>query len=149
MNKTPGRPLFLAGNIVLLLLGIVHLLPFFASNLVPPGNQIEIEVHRALHALKYDMGPFHATGWHTTQLLSGSYSTLVIFVAILNFFTMGPMIAAGCFRTLTIVNLIFTAILLGITLVYQFPPPMVFSLVALILFGVSLMRQRPAPQPAI
>jgi hypothetical protein len=148
MNRIPGRRLFIAGNIVLLLLGIVHLLPFIQSNFVPPGTEIERDIHRALHSLKLDMGPFHATGWHTVQLLSASYSTLVLFVAVLNLSIMGAATVAGVSRTLIIVNVVFTGILFAVTLVYQFPPPMVFTAVAEILFVSALIKQRPTPQPA-
>ena len=148
MNKTRGRRWFIAGSIALLVFGSVHLLAVYQSLFVPPSTPAEIEADRALAALKMDMGPFHPTGWHTVNILNSSYSALLLYVGVLNLVALGPAIAAGRLRKLTVVNIVFVAILLTIVLALQFPPPALFAAITLVLFAVSWFRQSDAESSA-
>lgn len=141
MNNTRGRRTFIAGSIGLLVFGCVHLLAVYKSFFVAPSTPVEIEVDRALRALKMDMGPFHPTGRHTVNILNTSYSALLLYAGVMNLVAVGPVIAAGRLRKLTIVNIFFVAVLMAIPLSLQFPPPALFAAIVLILFVVSLFRQ--------
>lgn len=136
-----GRRTFIAGAIGLLVFGGVHLLAVYQSLLVSPSTTAEVEADRALRALKMDMGPFHPTGWHTVNILNSSYSALLLYAGVLNLVSVGPAVAAGRLRILTVVNIVFVAILLTIVLALQFPPPALFAAITLILFLASFLRQ--------
>ncbi len=142
MPPTPGRKLFVAGCITLLLFSTVHLIPFVQSIIVAPVSPLEVEAHRAMTAFKVDLGPFHTDFGLLVKLLSASYSVLLYFVVALNFVALKPVIAAGRLKTLALVNAVFSAILLATALLCRFPPPAVFSLVALVLFAMSAFRAR-------
>jgi hypothetical protein len=141
MNATPGRRLFIAACIVLLLFGCTHLVTVVRSKVVPLTDPLQIEADRAMQAVTIDMGPFHTNAAMLMHLLSASYSTLLLGLATINLVTLRGAIALRRFRALTIVNIIIAGALLTITIIYQFPPPMVFSLVAAVLFMASLIRQ--------
>jgi hypothetical protein len=137
---TPGRRLFLAGCITLVIFSTVHLIPFFHSILAEPTDPLEVEASRALAAVAVDMGPFHSNFGKLVHLLSASYSVLLYFVAALNFAALPSVAAAGRLRRLAMVNAAFVAVLLAIALAYQFPPPGVFALIALLLFVAAFVR---------
>ena len=141
-TAAPGKRLFIAGCIVLLLFSAVHMIPMFSDMFVEPTKPAEIEAKRAMAAVVIDMGPFHTNWAKLTQLLSASYSTLLFFVVALNLVALPAIIAQGRLRALAMVNVIFVAILLGIALVYQFPPPAVFALTAEVLFVGAVIRGR-------
>lgn len=136
----PGRRLFIAGNVVLLLFSAVHMIPMFMDLFNEPTKPLEIEARRAMSAVAVDLGPFHTTMLGLNRLLSASYSALLFFVVAINFVTIEPVIAFGRLRTLAVVNLLFSAIMLAIALIYRFPPPAVFSLMAVIFFAMSGAR---------
>jgi hypothetical protein len=52
-------------------------------------------------------------------------------------------VASRRFRAATWANVVFVGLLLAVTVVYQFPPPMIFLAVALLLLVASLLRQAP------
>lgn len=137
----PGRGLFVAGTVVKLLFGLVHLLAVYQGNFGAPEGELEAEARRAARALTVDMGPFHTDAYQLTQLLSASYSALLLFVGVLNLRMLRPAIAFGSLRDLTIVNLVFTGVLTGLTIIYRFPPPMIIAGAAFVCFLVSLIRQ--------
>lgn len=141
-TPAPGRKPFVAGCIVLLLFSSIHLVPFVQSIAVAPADPLELEAHRAMEAVKVDMGPFHTDFGLLVKLLSASYSVLLYFVAAVDLVALRPVIAAGRLKTLALVNAIFAAILLAICLLCRFPPPAVFALVALVLFALSALRAR-------
>ena len=146
MSATPGRRPFIAACIVLILFGGTHMLTFLRALFVPLTDPLQIEADRAMRAVTLDMGPFHTNAAMLMHLLSASYSPLLIGLATINLIALAGAIAQGRLRALTIANIFLVGLLLAVTIIYQFPPPMVFSLVAVILFLVSLMRQR-RPQP--
>ncbi len=148
-NATPGRRTFMAGAIGLLVFGSVHLLAIYKGLVVGPTTPAEVAINNAEKAFKVlDAGPFHATGWHTMNILNSSYSALLLYAGVLNLIAVGPAVATGRLRKLTMVNIVFVAVLLAITLIFQFPPPGLFAAMTLILFVVSLMRQGSASRPA-
>jgi hypothetical protein len=136
----PGKRLFVAGNIVLLLFSAVHMIPMFFDFFVAPTKPLEIEAKRALAAVVIDMGPFHTHWGKLNQLLSASYSTLLFFVVALNFVALPAVAAHGRLRALALVNAIFVGALLAICLICRFPPPAVFCLIAEVLFVGSAVR---------
>src|SRR5262245_32051384 len=143
--RTPGKRLFIAGTIVLALFSAVHMIPMFNDIFGEPTKPDEIEAKRAMAAVVIDMGPFHTNWAKLHQLLSASYSALLFFVVALNLVGLPAVCAPpphGRLRALALVNVIFVAVLLIIALIYQFPPPGVFALIALILFLGAWIRAR-------
>jgi hypothetical protein len=140
----PGRRLFRAGAIGYLVFAGVHLTAFLRSILVAPTDPLQTEAERALRAVVLDMGPFHTHFGHLVRLLSASYSTLLLFVGVLNLVALPAAVAHGRLRALTLVNLAFCGLLLALAAVVRFPPPMVFALVIEVLFALSLVAQRRA-----
>jgi hypothetical protein len=141
--RTPGKRLFIAGSIVLLLFGAVHMIPMLNDILVERTKPLEVEAKRAMAAVAVDMGPFHTNWAQLNQLLSVSYSTLLFFVAALNLVALPAVCAPPPYsrlRALAIVNAIFVAILLATAANYRFPPPGVFSVIAEILFLGAAIR---------
>jgi len=138
--KTPGRHLFIAGCSTLLLFSAVHMIPMFFAIFVEPTKPIEVEAKRAMTAVAVDMGPFHTTWAGLSQLLSASYSALLFFVGALNLVALPAIIAHGRLRAMATVNVIFVGILLIIAVIYQFPPPGVFSLIAEVFFIAAMVR---------
>jgi hypothetical protein len=137
-----GRKSFIGGSVVLILFGAVHLLAVYHANFHPPANEQEAEIKRMESEYKIPMGPFTATGWGCVQILNSGYSVLLLWVGVLNLLVMRPAIAAGRLRAIAVCNIVFVAILLAITVVFQLPPPMVFNATALVLFGVSWWMQK-------
>lgn len=142
MMPHPGRKTFLAGTIVLILFGAVHLLAVYHANFNPPATEQEAEIKRLESQYSIAMGPFKATGWGCVQILNSSYSVLLLYAGVLNLLAMRPAIAMGRLRAITLCNIVFVAILLAITMIFQLPPPMLFNATALVLFGVSWWKQR-------
>lgn len=143
MPKTAGKGLFIAGTITLIVFSAVHMIPMFIFMFVEPTKPVEIEAKRAMAAVAVDMGPFHTSWYGLNQLLSASYSALLFFVGALNLVALPAVVAHGRLRAMATVNAIFAGVLLAISLIYRFPPPGVFSLVALAFFIAATVRARP------
>lgn len=143
-TKIPGKHLFLAGCTTLVLFSTVHLVPMFILMFVEPTVPTEIEAKRAMAAVNVDMGPFHTTLYGLNQLLSASYSALLFFVAAVNLVALPAVIAHGRMRALALVNVVFVGVLLIIAVIYQFPPPGVFSLIAEMFFLGAWFRAKPS-----
>src|SRR5262245_48376153 len=141
-SGTPGKRLFIAGCITLFVFSAVHMIPMFADILSEPTKPAEIEAKRAMSAVAVDMGPFHSNWAKLTQLLSVSYSALLFFVVALNLVALPAVIAHSRLWALSLVNTIFVGILLATSVIFQFPPPGVFSLVAAILFLSAMTKAR-------
>jgi hypothetical protein len=142
--KTSGQRLFIAGCITLLLFSAVHMIPMFFFMFVEPTKPVEVEAKRAMAAVTVDMGPFHTSWLGLNRLLSASYSTLLLFVAALNLVALPGVIAHGRLRAMAKVNVIFVGILLALAVIYRFPPPGVFCLIAEVFFIAAMVRARPA-----
>ena len=143
--NTPGKRPFLAGCITLLLFTATHMITMFVNLFVEPTKPVEVEATRAMAAVAVDMGPFHTSWLGLNRLLSASYSTLLLFVAALNLVALPVVVAHGRLRAMAMVNVIFVGILLAIAVIYQFPPPGVFCLIAEVFFIAALVRATPAP----
>jgi hypothetical protein len=143
-TTAPGSRLFRAGAIGYLVFAGVHFTAFLHSVLAAPTDPLQIEAERALRAVAVDMGPFHTHFGLLVQLLSASYSTLLLFVGALNIVALPAAAAHGRLRALTLVNLGFCGLLLVLSAVVRFPPPMLFALVIEVLFAISLVAQRRA-----
>ena len=139
-----GRGLFRAGAIGYFVFAGVHFTAFLHSILVQPTDPLQIEADRALRAVAVDMGPFHTHFANLVRLLSASYSTLLVFVGVLNLVALPAAAAHGRVRALTWVNVVFCGLLLALSAAVRFPPPMVFTLILSILFASSLLAQRRA-----
>lgn len=87
------------------------------------------------------IGPFTASAWGGMQILNASYSVLLLYAGTLNLLAMRPAAQTGRLRALTTCNVLFVAMLLGITILFQFPPPMLFAGTTLIFFCVSWWKQ--------
>ncbi len=138
--KTPGKGLFIAGCVTLLLFSVVHMIPMFADIFTEPSKPAEIEAKRAMAAVAVDIGPFHSDWAKLNQLLSVSYSALLFFVVALNLVALPAIIAHGRLRAMATVNVIFVGILLSTSVIYRFPPPGVFALVGEVFFIAALFR---------
>jgi hypothetical protein len=141
-TTAPGSRQFRAGAIGYLVFAAVHLMAFLQSVLVAPTDPLQIEADRALRAVAVDLGPFHTHFGLLVQLLSASYSTLLLFVGVLNLVALPAAVAHGRLRALTLVNLVFCGLLLMLGVAVRFPPPTVFALVIEILFALSWVAQR-------
>ena len=142
MQSKMGHRTFLAGTIVLVMFGSVHLLAVYQGNFVPPADDREAEIKRLASEYTMTMGPFKPSAWGGMQILNSSYSVLLIYAGVLNLSAMRLAAQGGRLKALTICNIFFVSLLLLITIVFQFPPPMLFAATALILFGVSWVKQR-------
>jgi len=140
--STPGRGFFIAGCVTLFLFSAVHMIPMFISIFTEPTAPAEIEAKRAMTAVAVDIGPFHANWAGLNQLLSVSYSALLFFVVALDFVALPAVIAHGRLRAMAAVNAIFVGILLATAVIYQFPPPGVFSLVAMVCFVLAAVKAK-------
>jgi len=140
-NAVSGRKTFLAGSIVFLLFAAVHGLAVYDTNFNPPRDEKLAEIQTATKAYVITMGPFKPSVFGLTQILSLSYTTFLLYFGTINLLALRPAAQAGRLRALTLCNILFVAMLFGITILYQFPPPMLFSGVALALFCVSWWKQ--------
>jgi len=127
---------------MLILFGGVHVLAVYDANFNVPADPKMAEIDRLAKAYTIPMGPCTPTAFGLIQILSVSYSLLLIYAGVLNLLAMGPAMRAGRLRALAMCNILFIALLLGVLVVYQFPPPMLFAGTALVLFGVSWVKQR-------
>lgn len=138
----PGQRTFLGAAMGLVLFGLVHLLTVYNANFGPPRSAAEAELRRMMMDLQMQIGPMRPSAWDAVQILNASYSVLLLYAETLNLLVLGVVVAHGKLRTLTIANLVFTGLLLVITIAYQFPPPMVIAIIVFALFALSLYQQR-------
>jgi hypothetical protein len=136
-----GRRTFLAGAIGWLAFGAVHLLAVYHAYFAPPRGAAEANLKAAALQVREKMGPFEPTAWGGIQILNASYSILLLFVGALNLVVLRPTAEYGRLRALTLLNMLLAALLMTVTIIYQFPPPMILAGVIGALFIVSLLRQ--------
>lgn len=135
-----GRGCFIAGSIVLILFSLVHMIPTCYDIFVEPTEPAEIAAKEAMAAVTVDIGPFQTHLGKLHLLLSMSYSALLLFVGVANLVALPAVVAHGSLRNLALVNVLFTSILLAISLGCLFPPPAAFSLVAESLFALAMAQ---------
>ncbi|MBL8761655.1 MAG: hypothetical protein JNL50_10170 [Phycisphaerae bacterium] len=132
-----GRRSFIAGCVVLILFSSVHTIPMFIGLFSEPTAPLEVEARRAMTAVAVDIGPIRSDWTKLNHLLSTSYSALLYFVAAVNLVALPAVIAHGRLRALAVVNMVFSAVLLGLSAVFMFPPPGVFALAAAVCFACA------------
>jgi len=142
MQSKSGYKTFLAGAIALIVFGAMHLLAVYNANFREPTDPKMAEISAAAKAHIIELGPFTPSAWGTMQILNGSYSVLLIYAGVLNLSVMRVAAQAGRLKGLTVCNIFFVALLLLITIIFQFPPPMLFAGIALTLFSASWAKQR-------
>ncbi|MGE0480971.1 MAG: hypothetical protein AB7Q17_10920 [Phycisphaerae bacterium] len=147
MAGTPGVRWFRAGAITLLVFAIVHGLAIYEANFAEPRTDAARAVKQAARAHQAQLGPFLATAWGGMQILNTSYSILLCFVGLLDLVAVKDA-AAPRVRTLAAVNMGLAAALAGVALLYQFPPPAVFALAALVCFTIAWRRTIRVSNPA-
>lgn len=142
-QRVHGRKTFWAGALVLVLFGAVHLLAVYEANFTMPTDPAELKLRTELqNGVIFEAGPIRATAAGAVQILSASYSVLLMQAGVLNLLMARVAAEHGRLRKLTAANIVFVGLLLVITVIFQFPPPMVFAAAAWILFVVSLVQQR-------
>ena len=144
-----GGRTFVAGTIVLLLFGGTHLTAVYSAMTTPPRTPQEQVLDKAMReTVLIPDSPVKTTAHDAMQILSGSYSTLLIFVAVVDLLCWRAMAGAGRRGRLALVNMLFSTILAIIPALALFPPPMAFSMIAAGLFAFSLLAQR-APAASV
>jgi len=138
-----GRRTFVAASVALLVFGAVHVLRIYADNFAPPRTLQEAELRAMMKSFGVPFGNLYPTAWSANQILSASYSILLIWTGTLNLLLLRAAAATGLLRTLTRVNVIFIGLLLIVTIFWEFPPPMLLAGIVFLLFLASLMRQAP------
>ncbi|NOT01277.1 MAG: hypothetical protein HOP29_11685 [Phycisphaerales bacterium] len=138
----PGRRTFIAGSVVLILFGAVHVLAVYQANFTTQPDPKLAEIDAAAKAYTVRLGPFSPTAFGGIQILNSSYSVLLIYAGVLNLLVLRAASQAGRLKAITVCNVVFVGLLLGITILFQFPPPMLFAATAFVLFGVSWAKQR-------
>ena len=134
-----GKRSFVAATVVLFLFAAAHSLAVVQDNFRETAPE-DLPVRQALEGRQIPLGPFTMTGWGALQTLNSSYTVFLLYVAVLDLLLLGPAIRAGQLRALACVNAAFCAVLGGITLIFEIPPPMVFAFAATALFVVSAVR---------
>lgn len=142
-----GRRTFVAASAALLFFGAVHVLRIYTDNFAPPRTLQEAELRAMMKSFGVPFGNLFPTAWGANQILSASYSILLIWTGTLNLLLLRAAATAGLLRTLTRVNVIFIGLVLIVTIYWEFPPPMLFAGIVFLLFLASLMRQAPRPAP--
>lgn len=140
-GKVRGRGTFIAGAIALLIMAGFHSLAVINTEFGEPLSEADAAWRQAARDVDLTVGPLEATAWGASQILSASYCVLLVQAAAISLLCLRPMIEQKRLRSLTLANLIFTALLLAIAIAYQFAPPIVFTAVAFLLFAASLYRQ--------
>lgn len=145
-----GARTFIAGAIVLLLFGGTHLSAVYISATTPPSTPQEQILDKVMReTVLIPDSSIKTTTHDAMEILSRSYSTLLIFVAIVDLLCWRAMAAVGRLRRLALVNLIFSIILAILPALALFPPPMAFSTIAALLFGYSWLAQRAPTQDTV
>lgn len=135
---------FRAATWVLVALASVHLIPVVQSNFVPPTTEPEMRLKELALSIRQKMGPLEPTVWGGIQILNISYSVLVFFVAAVNLATARAVSTAGGLAGLSAINAAFCVLLTAIPLLFQFPPPAIFALIAAVLYAVAWRKSRGA-----
>lgn len=146
----PGRRWFIAGAVILVLFGAIHVLAIFQGLMAAPpdptkmtGAELEMaHLDETAKGVKQRLGPFEFSAWCLFQILNSSFSLLLLGAGCTNLIVCRPVAAAGRLNRLTALNMTMTAALTAVTVIWRFPIPMVFAAGATICFLISLLRQR-------
>jgi hypothetical protein len=146
-HRFPGRRSFIAGSLILILFGLVHTIVVLAEAFNPPDDARLVALHTTMRELKVERGPFNPSEWALAQILTNSYSLLLVGLGIIGLLVVRPMAMVGRLRALTTLFIMLTGTLVLINVLWMFPPPLLFSGLALAAFCSSMVRQsmlRPA-----
>lgn len=136
-----GGQAFAAGAIGLIAGGVFHSLAVLGALLGEPTNEADAAYRNAAKAFELLPPPLGTTMWDAAQILSASYSVLIIQVGVLNLVVMRAMHAQGQLARLTWLNVVFVTLLLAIGAAVLFPPPIIFAGFSLACFAFSLRQQ--------
>jgi hypothetical protein len=138
-----GGRTFVAGAIVLLVFGATHLSAVIKTAVVPPATPEQQALDKALNeVVLFSAGPVNVTSRDAVSILNRSYSVLLFFAGVIDLLCWRAMAAAGRLGRLALANMIFSAIIALIPLLFLFPPPTVFGFAAASLFAYSWLAQR-------
>ncbi|MFO0837346.1 MAG: hypothetical protein U1D55_02375 [Phycisphaerae bacterium] len=140
-----GRGWFRAGAITLILFGLVHLLAVYNALWGQPRNEHEIVIRREAQAYREKLGPFEPSAWGAMQILNSSYSVLLLFAGCLDLAALSIARGPAELRRFAMLSAIFMVLVAAIALAFQFPPPAVFAMLALVFFGLSYRAMRGEP----
>jgi hypothetical protein len=87
-----GRGTFVAGSIVLVAFGAVHLLAVYHANFIEPAAPAEAALKRALQEHRPAIGPFKFSAWGTAQILNATYSILLLYAGAVSLVLLTPAI---------------------------------------------------------
>jgi len=131
---------FTTGSIILVAFGAVHLLAVYKALFTEPRAESELLLKAAALAHQDQLGPITITAWDGMMILNSSYSVLLLWIGATNLLVEGAVRRTGSIRRLALQNAAFAAVLTGIDLIWFFPPPLIFSVGALVAFLIASRR---------
>jgi hypothetical protein len=133
MTDKWGRRLFLAGAVWLLILGGVHSLSFFVTQV--PANDTEKQLLDLMANYKFNLMGSMCT---MAGLMRGF--SISFMLAALGFGALDLALArerVGLLKRVALVNIIWLAVMIAVSLRYFFVVPISFLTVALLLFALA------------
>lgn len=140
-HRFPGRRSFITGSLILLLFGLVHMVAVMVQAFDPPTDPKMVDLQEAMKACQFQVGPVTSTAWGMAQILNSGYALLLVGVGITGLLVVRPMAMVGRLRAVTVLNIMLTGSLAVVSLLWLFPPPLLFATLALAAFSASLARQ--------
>ena len=136
MNDKWGRRFFVAGAIVLLLLGMVHSLSLFEKPV--PANDTEKQLLDLMSNYRFNlMGSIRSMN----DLLRGFSISFMAGAIAVGVIDLGLRCeAATVLKRLALINVIWLAALTGVSLKYFFAVPTAFLIAALVIFAVAWVK---------
>lgn len=141
MNDRWGRRLFVAGAVVLLLLGAVHSVSLFEKP--APANDSEKQLLDLMNNYKFSLMGSIRTMNDLMRGFSISFMAGAIAVGLLDLSLRRE--AATVLKRAALINVVWLAALSGISLRYFFAAPTAFLVAALAIFTVAWMKIPRAP----
>jgi hypothetical protein len=145
-SHTPGKRAFITAAVFFIIGGLTHSLAALNGILAEPKTESEAAYRQAAKDFNMTIGPLTPSAWDGTQILSISYSILMIQAGAVNLLIRKPAFAHAFIKPLTTINLIAATALLAVALAYQFPPAVFFSAIIFAAFAASKIQQsKPTP----
>jgi|SRR5579863_8604320 len=136
MTDQWGRRLFIAGSVVLILLGLVHSLSLIEP--MVPANDTERQLLNLMSNYKFDLVGSMRTMDGLLRGFSISFMLGTIGFGVLDLLVSGER--SGLVKRIALVNAIWLAALTAISLRYFFIVPTSFLVAALLLFVVAWLK---------
>jgi hypothetical protein len=131
-----GRGLFLAGSVVLVLLGLVHSISLFTQ--VEPANETEKQLLGLMTSYKFSlMGSMRSMD----NLLRGFSVCFMLGMLVMG--ALGLALRGertGLLKRVAMVVTVWLVAMTVVSLYYFFPAPTAFQAVALVLFALAWLR---------